>query len=393
MNLKEIYNRDKSFLVFPESKYLDSLRSNLISNYDLDPKKLKLNESTKHYDSKILNNFDYINNIKDSFNPSINLKNNSIYSVHEKKDLFLEKFKEFQNIIDDDYIVNLNTILQNSGIILEIEKNLSSKIYINNILNKKNSVFSKNFINIGENCNIIFIEKFNNEILSNMNFINYFDIKKNSKVLHLVFQDNSEQANLQYTNFVNCGEGSEYKQILFNSSNSSIRNHNYANLLGTNSRADLQGIFLANGDQIIDNKTVVNHFAVSCSSDQKYKGILTDNAKASYLSKTFVDKNAQKTEAYQLSKGILLSDTSYFHSKPELKIYADDVKCSHGSTIGPFDQNILFYCRSRGMPKNIAISLLINSFFSDILDTTNDDEYKPLVHKSINNWLNKNSYK
>ena len=90
---------------------------------------------------------------------------------------------------------------------------------------------------------------------------------------------------------------------------------------------------------------MINHNFPYCNSLQKYKGILTDKAKASYLSKTFVDKKAQKTEAYQLSKGILLSESSYFHSKPELKIFADDVKCSHGSTIGPVDESALFYLR------------------------------------------------
>ena len=79
--------------------------------------------------------------------------------------------------------------------------------------------------------------------------------------------------NLQYTNYVNCYEGSEYKQIIFNASQSSTRNHSYANLLESNSRADLQGIFFGSGNQVIDNKTVVNHFAPSCSSDQKYKGV------------------------------------------------------------------------------------------------------------------------
>ena len=105
---------------------------------------------------------------------------------------------------------------------------------------------------------------------------------------------------------------------------------------------------IAGNDQIIDNKTQVNHNFPNCKSSQRYKGVLTDQSQASYLSKTFVDKLAQKTEAYQLSKGILLSDNSYFHSKPELKIFADDVKCSHGSTIGPMDRDLLFYLRSRG---------------------------------------------
>ena len=120
--------------------------------------------------------------------------------------------------------------------------------------------------------------------------------------------------------------------------------------------------------QIIDNKTNINHLNHSCSSNQIYKGVLTDNAKASYLSKTFVDKQAQKTDGYQLSKGILLSDDAYFHSKPELKIYADDVKCSHGSTIGPIDEQLIYYIRSRGINKKEATNILIKSFINDNLE-------------------------
>ena len=165
------------------------------------------------------------------------------------------------------------------------------------------------------------------------------------------------------------------------------------------SSADLQGIFFGSSSNIIDNKTEVNHEAPNCVSDQKYKGILTDKSRASHLSKCFVNKLAQKTEAYQLNKGILLSEDSYYHSKPELKIYADDVKCSHGSTIGPFDQDILYYFRSRGISKNHATSMLIQSFFLDVIELasegwwdTDEKDFSTLVKESINGWLKKNNY-
>jgi len=392
MNLKQTYEKYKSNLFGYGSSYLENIRTNLIDHYDLDPKKLKNNESTKHFDTKVLNNFVYNPLSGNYFFPIINVDKKIFYPIQEKNELVLEKIKQYENAFEDDYIVNLNTIFQNSGIISEIEENTKTKISIRNQILNENTVFSKNFIKINQNSNITIIEKFDNDKNSNMNIMNYFEIQKNSKILHLVFQENSKKDNLQYTNYVNCYEGSEYKQIIFNASQSSTRNHSYANLLESNSRADLQGIFFGSGNQVIDNKTVVNHFAPSCSSDQKYKGILTDSAKGSYLSKTYVDQKAQKTEAYQLSKGILLSQDSYFHSKPELKIFADDVKCSHGSTIGPFDQNILFYCRSRGIPKDTATSLLINSFFFDILDDIEDPEYFHLVNNSVNNWLNHNNY-
>ena len=170
-----------------------------------------------------------------------------------------------------------------------------------------------------------------------------------------------------------------------------MRNHHYANLLGQNSLVSLDGIFFASANQIIDNKTEINHNCPSSTSRQRYKGILTDHARASYLSKTFVDQIAQKTEAYQLSKGILLSEDSSFHSKPELRIFADDVKCSHGSTIGPIDKDLLFYLRSRGLSKKNSLSLLIKSFFNKIIIDIHDKSFVEKFNYHSNIWLKENN--
>ena len=387
MNLEQLYNKNISTLFGSDSSYLKKLRLKLIDSYDLNPKKLKNNESTKHFDLKIFDNFNYNSPKGSIYNPEYIGDKKCINSNAENQEFVFDKLIQYENAFDNDYLVNLNTIFQNSGNIIEIDNKESKKLVFNNKLKEDKTVFSKNFIKIKENSNFTLIENFENKDYSNLNVINFIELDKEAKVLHLIFQENKDSANLQYTNHVNCYEGSKYNQVIFNASESSIRNHNYANMLGSYSEAELKGIFLGNSNQIIDNKTQVNHYSPNCKSNQKYKGVLTDQARASYLSKTYVDNKAQKTEAYQLSKGILLSDSSYFHSKPELKIFADDVKCSHGSTIGPFDQNILFYLRSRGITKNIATSMLINSFFSDILNHTGDDEYYSKVNNSLNKWL------
>ena len=138
---------------------------------------------------------------------------------------------------------------------------------------------------------------------------------------------------------------------------------------------------------MIDNKTSIKHASPDCTSNQNYQAIVKDNAKGSYLSKTHVDSVAQKTEGYQLSKGILLSPNAYFHSKPELKIYADDVKCSHGSIIGPFDESLLFYFRSRGINLNTAKSFLIKSFIINLLEDISNFQFKKNINRLVDNWL------
>jgi len=137
-----------------------------------------------------------------------------------------------------------------------------------------------------------------------------------------------------------------------------------------------------------DNKTYVRHLSESCKSDQIYKGVLNGKSKATYYSNTFVDKNAQKTEGYQLSKGIILSNEATFFSKPELRIYADDVKCSHGSTIGPIDEKLFYYIRSRGINKNTATKILIKSFINDNFEKLSNSSIQKKIEVYLDSYLN-----
>tara|TARA_Y100001970_G_scaffold210029_1_gene256116 strand:- start:531 stop:1094 length:564 start_codon:yes stop_codon:yes gene_type:complete len=184
-------------------------------------------------------------------------------------------------------------------------------------------------------------------------------------------------------------KNSEYDQKVYNFSDGYVRNYHYSELVEENSKASHSGFFFINSNNISDNKTYVSHLAEDCQSNQIYKGVLTDKSKANYFSNTYVDKIAQKTEGYQLSKGILLSKDSTYFSKPELRIFADDVKCSHGSTIGPIDENAIFYLRSRGISKNIAIKMIISSFINDDLEDISNEQMKLIVKNNLKKFLNK----
>ena len=164
-----------------------------------------------------------------------------------------------------------------------------------------------------------------------------------------------------------CETKSSYSQNTYNFANGFVRNFHNAKLNGEFSKASLKGCFFLKDENICSNKTHIIHNAENCESNQTYKGILNNYAKANYYSNTFVSQNAQKTQGYQLSKGILLTDNCSFFSKPELRIFADDVKCSHGSTIGPVDESALYYLRSRGISKNEAMKMIIASFINEDL--------------------------
>ena len=136
-------------------------------------------------------------------------------------------------------------------------------------------------------------------------------------------------------------------------------------------------------ESLIDNKTFVDHAMPHCSSDEVYKGIVGDKASGVFNGKILVRKDAQKTNAYQSNKNILLSDTATIRTKPQLEIYADDVKCSHGATTGQIDQEALFYLRARGISKEEALVLLLNAFAQDVVNNINIDWLKERIEKMI----------
>ncbi len=415
MNVNEIYENKKKSFLFHDSNEFQKLRKILIEKFDLSPKNIRNNESLKHLDPNVLkfnyeyqtkiNDIEYHDNKEDFININvingrinkidsndINKKNLSINNIDNNNNHICNKFLSFQKFFSDDYILNLNSIFLNSGYELNISESKEAIIHINNLISEDNiTLFQKNMIKCEKNSNVLILEEFNSNKLSNNNIVNFIDIEENSNVTHLIFQNNSENSKLQSTSFTNCKSSSNYKQVTINISKSSVRNHHYANIIGKEASVDLDGIFFASSNQIIDNKTQINHNVPSCKSSQRYKGILTDNSKASYLSKTYVDKEAQLTEAYQLSKGILLSDSSTFHSKPELKIYADDVKCSHGSTIGPIDKDLLFYLRSRGLNKKKSMALLLKSFFHNIISDIENKKFIEKFNYYSGIWLKENN--
>ena len=136
-------------------------------------------------------------------------------------------------------------------------------------------------------------------------------------------------------------------------------------------------------------KTNVNHKYENCKSSQLIKSVLLNESKGTYQGKIYVNKKAQKTNGYQLSKALVLSEHSEFNSKPELEIYADDVKCSHGSTTGNIEENSIFYLMSRGLSKEQAKKMLVEGFLKEAIETITEENIKLLILESFINRINK----
>jgi Fe-S cluster assembly protein SufD len=147
-----------------------------------------------------------------------------------------------------------------------------------------------------------------------------------------------------------------------------VRNNHNVVLADSNCEAHLNGLFISSGTQQIDNHTLIDHQMPHCESNELYKGIAKDKSSGTFNGKIFVRKDAQKTNAYQSSKNILMSDDATINTKPQLEIYADDVKCSHGTSTGKIDTEALFYLKARGIDEESARKLLLQAFAQELID-------------------------
>jgi Fe-S cluster assembly protein SufD len=162
-----------------------------------------------------------------------------------------------------------------------------------------------------------------------------------------------------------------------------VRNNLTINVAGTNCTTNLNGAYLLTENQHIDNHTVVDHLAPHCNSNELYKGVIDDKATAVFNGKVFVRKDAQKINAFQSNGNVLLSDNASVNSKPELEIYADDVKCSHGSTTGQLDEEAVFYLRARGLSEKSARHLMVSAFIGDVLEKIESEEVLAFTQKIL----------
>ncbi len=293
------------------------------------------------------------------------------------------KFDENNSLID------LNNAFGNKfhKILIKKDYKFKNPLIIYHLTNEK--MKSKNIslrldFELEQNSSLKFIDFFNDT--NNKHFMNIlynFDLKKDS-ILKNYKIDKSINKNLKYSfNNINQEKNSISETFIFSAGSSYFKNEINSNLNGEYSSAFVNGIFLLKNRQQHEIRTTINHLVENTKSYQLIKSVLEKNTKAAYQGKIYVDSNAQKTDGYQLSKAILLDETSEFNAKPELEIYADDVKCSHGSTSGSLDENSIFYLMSRGLNYNESKNILINGFLLEVVEKITDTQIKNLIKNMI----------
>jgi Fe-S cluster assembly protein SufD len=162
-----------------------------------------------------------------------------------------------------------------------------------------------------------------------------------------------------------------------------VRNDIFATLDGEGAECTLNGLYLAGGDALVDNHTSIDHAKPHCPSHEVYKGILSGKAKAVFNGKIVVREDAQKTDAKQTNKALLLSDDATINTKPQLEIFADDVKCTHGAAIGQLDDDAMFYLRARGIAERDARDMLIHAFAGEILDHIEIEAVRAKIESAV----------
>ena len=300
-------------------------------------------------------------------------------------DLVLEESNNTNNSL-----LFLNNAFVSKYFKLIVKKNysLQKPLVIYNFTNKdlvSKSINLKVDISLEENSSLKLIEFSSDNSTTNFININYnFDLQKNS-ILKNYKIDNNANSNIKYCfNNINQDTDSVSEIFLLSSGSKFIKNEINCNLNGKYASAFVNGVFILNETKHHEIKTNINHIVENTKSYQLIKGVLEDKSKAVYQGKIFVNSKAQKTDGYQLSKAILLNDNTEFNAKPELEIYADDVKCSHGSASGSLNEDSIFYLMSRGLNYQEAKKLLINGFLLDVIEKITDTEIRNLIKNIMN---------
>ncbi len=329
------------------------------------------------------------------------LEHNKIVFINgriEKIDFDYEKKGQIE-IIDQSETINkfdnnnslsdLNNAFTNKcfKIVIKTGYQLLKPLIIYHTTNSK--IWSKNInlrldFELQDDSCLRLIDLFNDT--SEKNFLNIFynfnlkedAILKNYKV------DKLENKNIKYSfNNIVQNKNTISETFILSSGSNFFKSEINCNLKGEHSSAFVNGIFSLDKNKHHEIRTTINHLTENTKSYQLIKSVLEDSSKAIYQGKIYVNSVAQKTDGYQLSKAILLNKDSEFNAKPELEIYADDVKCSHGSASGSLDEDSVFYLMSRGLNYNQARELLINGFLLDVVEKITDSEIKNLIKNMI----------
>ena len=396
--MEEKTSRQKNLDLF----YKSGFPSKQIEDWKFTDLNLILNKNFE----KISNKVDFESNeeleiIKNFEHNYILLNNGKIISTsfayEEKNKILIKDFeqKESINLEPNNTLALLNNALSSGGFSLEINKNykLKKPLVIYNYFSKdlKNKILNnKNSIKLNEGSELTLIDYNEGNIQNNFikNTIETVSLDTNAVLKNIFIQES--KCNGHFYKYIqgSLEGGSNYENYILSSGLKLNKIEIEINLNRDNSSCSIYSALNLLESQHQEIKTRINHNSPNCKSYQKIKNVLNDKSRGVYQGKIFVNKIAQKTDAYQLSKALILNDDAEFDAKPELEIYADDVKCSHGSTSGSIDPDAVYYLMTRGISKKEAVKLLISGFLNEMLENITTTPVKIFLKKILERQIN-----
>lgn len=290
----------------------------------------------------------------------------------------------------DETLTSLNTAFAQEGAYINIPKNkIADKpieiVYFSTGIEDALMVQPRNLVIVGENAHVQIIERHqslnNNPVLTNS--VTEIFAQKRAIVDYYKIQNDNLSANLIDNTYISQKQESRASVHTFSFGGNLTRNNLNFYHFGEHIDSTLKGITIIGEKQHVDHYTLVHHATPNCESHQNYKTIIGDNATGVFNGKIYVEKEAQKTNAFQQNNNILVSEKATINAKPQLEIFADDVKCSHGCTIGQLDENAMFYMQQRGIPKKEARALLMFAFCNEAIESIKISELKQRITKII----------
>ncbi len=277
-------------------------------------------------------------------------------------------------IISPNYFTAFNTAHFQYGLTIEITGNPTSPISIFHIIDNENTVLPRLLIQANKNTNTTINELFfDNTTAAKVVTVSEVFVEKNAAVYFNSVVVNNPKLALINTLEAHCERDGRFYHASYISESRFVRNNIHARLDDENSYSSLSGFYGTQGENLADNHVLIDHRKPNCESHQLFKGLLTDESTGVFNGKIMVHIDAQKTNAFQSSKAVLLTDTATIQSKPQLEIFADDVKCSHGAAIGQMNKNEIFYFKARGIDEATAKAILNLAYTAEVLEKVTDE--------------------
>jgi len=398
ISLEETNSRQKNLDLFFKSGF----PSKQVEDWKFTDLNLILSKNFKSISNKV--NFAFsekLETIKHFEHNHIFLNNGKIisssFAYEDTNKILIKDFdqKEPTNFNPANTLTLLNSALSSGGFSLEVTKNykLKKPLIIYNYFSKDldNKILNnKNFIKLNEGSELTLIDYNDGHVQSNFikNTVDTVSLEDNAVLKNILIQESKSNGHFYKYIKSSLESGSKYENYILSSGLKLNKIEIEINLNKKDSSCTIYSALNLLDDQHQEIKTRINHNSPNCKSYQKIKNVLNDKSRGVYQGKIFVEKIAQKTDAYQLSKALILNDNAEFDAKPELEIYADDVKCSHGSTSGSIDSDAVHYLMTRGIPKKEAVKLLINGFLNEVLENINTSEIKSFLEKILEKQIN-----